>query len=493
MGNWSIARKLALVFALGPMALVAIGALAYRSTAALLDARQWVVHTYQVRLSIAQMDGDVHNVVAQERGYIIGGEDVYARGYREGVESFNSALATFAKLTSDNPHEQTRVDTLRKSFSDLQQWLSNTMQMRSQHGFNVTLPIIRSGRAVDLTDTIHATLQDADAEETHLQDIRDAVAESAANTTLAIILFGTLGVTAVLVIVGIVAIRSLSRPIELAITALSAATAEIVAGTTQQAAGVQEQAAAVTETVATVEEIAQTAEQSNERAKAVAESSRRAADGGALGRKSVESTILVMSDVKTRSESIAQSILSLAEQAQQIGEIIAVVNDLAEQTNILALNASIEATRAGEQGKGFSVVASEIKALAEQSKKATVQVRQILGEIQKSTNGAVMATEQGTKSVDEAMRIVNEADESIRMLVDTIVEAARASTAISTSASQQVIGMSQIQQAMRNINQATTQNLASTQQAEQAARNLEGIGSRLRALLRGSHVNGVVT
>ncbi len=136
----------------------------------------------------------------------------------------------------------------------------------------------------------------------------------------------------------------------------------------------------------------------------------------------------------------------LPSQAQAIGEIITVVNDLAEQTNILALNASIEATRAGEQGKGFSVVAAEIKALADQSKKATVQVRQILSEIQKSTNAAVMATEQGTKSVDEAMRIVNEADEAIRMLVDTIVEAAQASTSISTSVGQQAVGMSQIQQ-----------------------------------------------
>ena len=97
-------------------------------------------------------------------------------------------------------------------------------------------------------------------------------------------------------------------------------------------------------------------------------------------------------------EATAENILALAEQAQAIGEIIATVNDIAEQTNLLALNAAIEASRAGEQGKGFAVVAGEVKALADQSKKATAQVRQILGEIQKATNTAVLSTEEGKRA-----------------------------------------------------------------------------------------------
>ncbi len=105
-----------------------------------------------------------------------------------------------------------------------------------------------------------------------------------------------------------------------------------------------------------------------------------------------------MGTVREQTGSIAESILTLAEQAQAIGEIIATVNDIAEQTNVLSLNAAIEASRAGEQGKGFSVVAGEVKALADQSKKATAQVRQILGEIQKATNAAVMVTEQGRRA-----------------------------------------------------------------------------------------------
>ena len=489
--NWSIAQKLTLIFALGPLALIIIGFIAYRNTIATIEARGVVEHTFQVRATLERLATQAVNAETGQRGYILTGDDSYLAPYREGTTGFESDLAVFARLTADNPHQQDRARSLQALFAEKQRELALTIALRRERGLGPALAVIRTGRGKATMDQIRVLLQAADKEEDQLQGIRDAAARSASEATMNVIVFGTLGTVVVLVILGIFAIRSLTAPIEQAIAALSAATAEIVAGTTQQAAGVQEQASAVTETVATVEEIAQTAEQSNERAKAVADSSQRAAQGGAVGRKSVENTIAVMSDVKSRTESIAQSILSLAEQAQAIGDIIMVVNDVAEQTNILALNASIEATRAGEQGKGFSVVAAEIKALAEQSKKATVQVRQILGEIQKSTNGAVMATEQGTKSVDDAMRIVNEADDAIRLLVETIVEAAQASNAISTSAGQQTVGMSQIQSAMRNINQATTQNLASTQQAEQAARNLEFIGSRLRVLLRGANANGV--
>ncbi|HEY1727326.1 MAG TPA: methyl-accepting chemotaxis protein [Candidatus Baltobacteraceae bacterium] len=489
MRRWSIARKLALVFALGPLAIVALALLGYASTQNLLIARGWVLHTYDVRYSIASMEIQATKSLADERAYLLSGRQSVAEAYLNDVAAFHASLGTFTRLSVDNPRQQERARMLRDTFDAEQRVRAQAMAVRRAKGLAGLLKTVTPGLANDLSARVQRTLQEADDEENRLQAERDVDAQNATNLTLNAIAFGGAAAILVLIVIGFIAIRNLSAPIEEAIATLSAATAEIVAGTTQQAAGVQEQAAAVAQTVATVEEITQTAEQSNERAKAVVDSSRRATDGGAVGRRSVESTIVVMGDIKTRTESIAKSILALAEQAQAIGEIIAVVNDLAEQTNILALNASIEATRAGDQGKGFSVVAAEIKALADQSKKATVQVRQILAEIQKSTNAAVMATEQGTKSVDEAMRIVNEADEAIRLLVDTIVEAAQASTSISTSVGQQVVGMSQIQSAMRNIDQATSQNLASTQQSEQAARNLEGIGSRLRLLLRGA--NGV--
>lgn len=278
-------------------------------------------------------------------------------------------------------------------------------------------------------------------------------------------------------------LEKLIEGVQAAVNSVTSASAEILAATTQQAAGAQEQASAVTETVTTVDEVLQTSDQAAERARAVADSAHRSAEISNSGRRAVEETISVIGTVSSQTESIAESILALAEQAQAIGEIIATVNEIAEQTNILALNAAIEASRAGEHGKAFGVVAGEVKVLAEQSRKATAQVRQILGDIQKATNTAVIAAENGTKSVSAATLVVHEAGDTIRMLTETISEASQVAGQIAASATQQVTGMSQIHLAMKNINQVTHQNLASTRQSERAAQDLNELAVRLKSLL----------
>jgi methyl-accepting chemotaxis protein len=263
---------------------------------------------------------------------------------------------------------------------------------------------------------------------------------------------------------------------------LSSASAEILAGTTQQASGAQEQASAVTETMATVNEVTQTADQAAQRAKSVGDSVQRTLEIGKTGRKVVEDSLVAMDAVKEKVETTAENILTLAEQAQAIGNIIATVNDIAEQTNLLALNAAIEASRAGEHGKGFTVVAGEVKALADQSKKATGQVRQILGEIQKATNTAVLSTEEVTKGVAAAIQVGSQAGDTIKTLAETLTETARVATQIAASIGQQATGMAQINLAMKNIDQVAKQNTVATRQAAQAAENLNTLGARLTAL-----------
>jgi PAS domain S-box-containing protein len=267
-----------------------------------------------------------------------------------------------------------------------------------------------------------------------------------------------------------------------AVAQLASAGVEILASTTQQAAGAQEHAAAIAQSVTTVDQVTQTASHAAQRARSASEAIQRTVEVGQTGRKAVENAIEALGKLRERVESTAEGILTLAEQAQSIGEIIATVKEIADQTNLLALNAAIEASRAGEYGRGFAVVAGEIKLLADQSKKATVQVRQILGEIQKAMHSAVLSTEEVTKGVTATAAVAGQAGDSINSLIDTLAVTAQASAQIVASAGQQATGMSQINASMKSIDQVARQNLVATQQIERAAHNLNDLGTRLSKL-----------
>jgi methyl-accepting chemotaxis protein len=265
-------------------------------------------------------------------------------------------------------------------------------------------------------------------------------------------------------------------------TVLGSAASEIVASTSQLASGATESAAAVSETTTTVEEIRQTAQLASEKARVVADSAQKAVQISLAGRKSTDDVAAGMGRIRTQMEAIAESMMRLSEQTQTIGQIIATVEDLAAQSNLLAVNAAIEAAKAGEHGKGFGVVAQEVKSLAEQSRQATDRVRTILSDIQRATTAAVMATEQGAKAVEAGGRQTEAAGHSIGALAGSVTEAAQAATQIAASSQQQLIGMDQVAGAMENIKQASTQNVASARQLETAARNLSDLGQRMKQI-----------
>ncbi|CAA9890864.1 Methyl-accepting chemotaxis sensory transducer [Candidatus Methylobacter favarea] len=280
----------------------------------------------------------------------------------------------------------------------------------------------------------------------------------------------------------IVNLRNMTQEISEVAQVLAGTTGEILASTAQVSANATGTAAAVKETTITVEEVKQTAQVASQKAKYVSDSAQKASQVSKTGRKSVDDTIQGMHRIQEQMQYIAESIVQLSEQSQAIGEITATVNGLAEQSNLLAVNAAIEAAKAGEQGKGFGVVAQEIKSLAEQSKQATAQVRAILGDIQKATSASVLAAEQGNKAVESGMKQSTETGEAIRLLADSISEAAQAATQIAASSQQQMVGMDQVALAMENIKQASFQNVSGTKQAEVAAQRLHELGQKLKQL-----------
>ena len=265
---------------------------------------------------------------------------------------------------------------------------------------------------------------------------------------------------------------------------ISKANSNISAATTEQAATVTEQAASVTETSTTVEEVRQTAEQSVERAQLVSEMASNTLKLAESGLDAVKKTEDGMLGLKDQVRHIAETILNLSEQTLQIGEIIATVNDIADQSNLLALNAAMEAARAGEAGRGFAVVAGEVRNLAEQSRQATAQVSGILSEIQKAANTAVMVTEKGTKSAEDGVKLAQATGDSIRVIREHTQQAVAAAEQIAASARQQLAGMDQITRAMGNINQGATQTQKGMQQVDQAAQNLNDLARQLTSIVQ---------
>ena len=277
--------------------------------------------------------------------------------------------------------------------------------------------------------------------------------------------------------------EEVQREISDAVNILAASSNQIFAQTSQLASSSAETATAIAQTTTTMEEVKQTSRQMNERAAAVSEAAQGTAQSSEAGRRSVEETITGMGRIKGQMDVVAGNIIKLSEQSQTIGQIIESVNDLANQSNLLAVNASIEAAKAGEEGKGFAVVAQEVRRLAEQSKDATTQVRAILGEIQKAISGAVMAAEQGAKAVEAGLDQSQTAGESIGRIAEDIARAAQAALQISVATNEQVAGIDQVSSAMESIKNATGQIAASTRQSEDSSRDLHELGLKLKQMV----------
>ncbi len=277
-------------------------------------------------------------------------------------------------------------------------------------------------------------------------------------------------------------LKELSGQISESAQSITAATTQILATVSEHTASANEQSAAVNETTATVEQVRVSAEQSARQAEDVSRLAQTSLRVSQEGLAAVQAIVTGMQDIRGKVQAIAQDILALSDRTQQIGEITATVNDIADQSNLLALNAAIEAAKAGDQGKGFAVVANEVRRLAEQSKQATGKVRSILSDIQKATNAAVMATEQGTRGVEAGLELTQRAGHVIEELEQASQDSARAAQQISAAVRQQREAMTQIVQAMKEISLATAQFLTGARQSQQAAESLNSRAQQLQVM-----------
>ena len=290
---------------------------------------------------------------------------------------------------------------------------------------------------------------------------------------------GRLGTTLNGMVAGL---SDLARTNRSATADLNAAAAEIRASAQEQAASVEEQFAAVQETAATVDEITHSGAQISKRANEVIASAQATAQTARQGLRAANDTASAMNAIREQGEAVAGNIVSLSEKTQAIGEIITTVNDISERTHLLALNAAIEAAAAGESGRSFAIVASEMKLLADQAKGATAQVRAILSEIQRGINSSVMLTEEAVKRAATGKSRTDATLRTIEEMAARVEESTQTFQQIVASTNQQQLGIEQVMGALQNIRQASQQTAAGTREVEAASANLTELAQGLLTL-----------
>ncbi len=280
----------------------------------------------------------------------------------------------------------------------------------------------------------------------------------------------------------LVIVRNMASTLQKSVSTIAATSTQIACAIEQQERITVQQAMSVKQVTSTMDELDASSQQSAEQAEASAGGASQAlilAEGGTLA---VQHTLKEMSLLKEDVEAIAQQILNLSEQTDQIGGISTLVADLASQTNMLALNAAVEAARAGENGKGFAVVAGEIRKLAEQSKKSADKINTLVTDIQSAINSTVMVTDKGTKTVAEGMQFTQKTAASFIGVADSINNIFLHSQQISLNAKQQALATGQVVTAMNNLTLAAgetaggiTQIKVGTQQLKEATQNLKAM------------------
>lgn len=274
--------------------------------------------------------------------------------------------------------------------------------------------------------------------------------------------------------------------------ALAIAASEISSSTEELAAGADEQNLQVTDVASAIEEMSKTIMDNTQHATTVAQSAREAGNKAREGGKIVNETVEGINRIANIVLKSNETIKALGKSSHEIGEIVKVINDIAEQTNLLALNAAIEAARAGEQGRGFAVVADEVRKLAEKTTKATKEIEAMIKNIQVDTQGAVESIEEGTKEVEKGKQLASKAGKSLDEIIEDVEKVTEVINFLAAASEEQSSTSEQISRNIENISNVTNQSAEGTRRISHAAENLYSLTENLKDVISYFKLKSVV-
>jgi methyl-accepting chemotaxis protein len=481
---WTFGRKIAAGFTLAFLLLLGIGAVAYRSISSLTITSQSITHSYKVLEDIAEVFSLIKDAETGQRGYIITADEAFLEPYQIAVAGVPTVIKDLRQLTSDDANQQKRIDEAESLIAAKLAELKYTIDIRRKGNLEDSAKFVRAGEGKKIMDGLRRSLDQMDHEERELLKQRADEVAAVAGGAKSTIVFGTVLCLLFVTAVGFLITRSLSGQIGAAVQHVQSSSAELQSAANQQASGAKESSTAMSEITTTISELLATSRQIAESAQRVSHVAEETSSAARAGDQTVQKTHQSVSGIKRQVDLIVTHMLDLGKKSQQIGGILEIINELSEQTNILAINATIEAAGAGDAGKRFGVVADEIRKLADRVGGSTKDIRLLIEEIRAAVNTTVMATEGGSKAVDLGAVQFAEVTAALRQITELLGTTTQAAREIELSTKQQATAVAQVNAAVSDIAKASKETEVSANQTLQTAGQLAGLSRELTRLIQ---------
>jgi methyl-accepting chemotaxis protein len=465
-------------------ALIGISTVASQvSTTMLADAKELVTLTYQIEGTLNRLEKNFVDAETGQRGFLLTQNPAFLAPYNQALLTINNHFQTLEDLFADTPEQQERLSRLKVISDRKLAELAQTINLQQNGQRERVLAIVESGEGKQYMDEMRDILNEMLAVEARFLEER----QGRANVVQSLVMVINWGSGLLAIAVGLVAIIAIDRiavkPINAVTNTLASSSTQIAAAVEQQERTASAQASAVSQTTATMDELSASCRQSSEHATIAATAAQKTLQLADKGTQEVQESLQGIVSLKDKVNNIGEQIEQLKAQTQQIGTISQLVSELANQTNMLALNAAVEAVRAGEYGKGFSVVAAEIRKLADQSHQSAQSINTLVTDIQNAIATTALATTEGNNTADLGLDLAQHTVQTFANVAAAVNTMATNNQQISLNLKQQLDAIQQVVQAMSNINQAARETAQGIGQTKISTENLNLAAMNLKSVV----------